>query len=52
MKEEIKLTVIYDKMGEVVLVNRNGDTYTSKSEDLMDFLHNAADPNNSTELAK
>ena len=43
-KELITLEVQYDEHDKVVLVNRNGDTYTSKSEELMDFLCYAETP--------
>lgn len=36
--EQIILTVEYIDHDKVVLTNANGDTYTSKSEELMDFL--------------
>lgn len=35
----IKIKVEYKDHNKVILTNSNGDTYTSKSEELMDFLH-------------
>jgi hypothetical protein len=35
----IVLTVEYRDHDKVVLTNQQGDTYASKSEELMDFLH-------------
>ena len=39
--EQITLTAEYTEHGQVTLKNKKGDTYTSKSESLMDFLFNA-----------
>lgn len=41
--DEVRLTVDWGNPYYIVLTNKNGDTYTSKSEELMDFLHNAED---------
>ena len=35
----IKIKIEYPEHGMVVLTNEGGDTYTSKSEELIDFLH-------------
>ena len=35
----IKMKIEYPEHGIVVLTNEGDDTYTSKSEELMDFLH-------------
>ena len=37
-EDTITLKVIHDKMDEIVLENKYGDTYTSSSEELMDFI--------------
>ena len=39
--EAVTLKVEWKDHDKIVLTNKNGDTYTSKSEDLMDFLHSA-----------
>lgn len=39
--EKIIITVEYPEHDKVVLTNSQGDTYTSKSEGLIDFLHAA-----------
>lgn len=38
-KQEVEIKVEFKDHNKVVLIKQNGDTYTSKSEDLMDFLH-------------
>lgn len=37
--ETVTLKVEYKDHNKVVLTNKSGDTYTSKSEELRDFLH-------------
>lgn len=41
MTKEIKLKVDYLEDGYIVLTNSNGDTFSSKSEELEDFLFSA-----------
>lgn len=38
-KYKIEIEVEWRDMDKVTLTNKNGDTYTSKSQELMDFLH-------------
>lgn len=42
-QEKIILTVSYENHTDVVLTNKTGDTYTSRSEELMDFLMSSED---------
>lgn len=39
--KQIQITVEFKDHDKVILSNPQGDTYTSKSEELMDFLHGA-----------
>ena len=39
----VQLTVEYPEHDKLVLTNERGDTYTSKSEELADFLHDLKD---------
>jgi hypothetical protein len=41
---EIKIKVEYKDHDKVILTNSKGDTYTSKSEELADFLHSESEP--------
>ena len=50
MKKQISLFVEYKDHDRVILSNANGDTFSSKSEDLIDFLHGIKDSQASSEL--
>ena len=43
MKKQISLFVEYKDHDRVILSNANGDAFSSKSEDLIDFLHGIKD---------
>jgi len=40
----VRVTVEYSEHDKIVLTNERGDTYTSKSEELMDFFHGLPPP--------
>jgi hypothetical protein len=40
-KIEIKLTLINEFPDNIILINKNGDTFTSRSKELSDFLQGA-----------
>ena len=42
--EQVVLKVKYLDHSTIQLTNESGDTYTSKSEELMDFLHGQSKP--------
>ena len=47
MKKQISLFVEYKDHDRVILSNANGDAFSSKSEDLIDFLHGIKDSQDS-----
>lgn len=51
-KEEIKLSVEWKDQTDLILTNHHGDTYTSKSEELHDFISRAQDPSQSSTAAQ